>query len=315
MMRGPRAVFGLPAYRRIDTLARTLESLLTQTCRDLAIVIVDDGASRQLREVVASYAALDARISYESNPVRLGMVANWRKAFELGRRRFPGSEYFAWASDHDVWHPRWLEVLVSVLDADSRVVLAYPHGVRLYANGRRRIEGTFDTAGIAGRLPRLRRAATGVTAGNAIYGLFRAAALEQAGVFRPVLLPDRQVLLQLSLLGEFRQAPELLWYRDASRTFSRGRQRAMLFSRAAPLHTYLPVDLQHAGVLLLDLAWRGRGRPAFGRWKGAGYACALLWYALRSRLNRRHTWRRAARGRRLDGGRPAPAAATAWFCS
>ena len=41
------------------------------------------------------------------------MAGNWRRAFTLANERFKGFELFAWASDHDVWHPRWLEALVS----------------------------------------------------------------------------------------------------------------------------------------------------------------------------------------------------------
>ena len=41
------------------------------------------------------------------------MVRNWRKCFERARQEYPRSEYFAWVSDHDFWHPRWLEMLVA----------------------------------------------------------------------------------------------------------------------------------------------------------------------------------------------------------
>jgi hypothetical protein len=55
-------------------------------------------------------------------------------------------------------------------------------------------------------------------------------------VFRPVLLPDRQLLSALSLLGEFRQVPDVLWYREASGPFSHARQRQMFFPGRAPAH-------------------------------------------------------------------------------
>jgi glycosyltransferase involved in cell wall biosynthesis len=281
----PRVVFGMPAYNRPDAIARTLESLLSQSCDDLAVVVVDDGSSAEARAVVESYAAHDPRLIYEPNRARLGMVGNWRLAFERARALFPHSEYFAWASDHDVWHPRWLETLVAVLDADPHAVLAYPHCLRMYPHDRRLIHGSFDTAGVAAPGPRLKGTIVQLAAGNAIYGLFRAAALAQAGVFRPVLLPDRQVLSELSLLGEFRQVPDVLWYREASAAFSHTRQRQTFFAGRAPLHTWLPAGLQHAALLLWDFAVRGRGRPACGRLAAAWYAAALWWYSsARTRL-------------------------------
>jgi glycosyltransferase involved in cell wall biosynthesis len=293
----PRVVFGMPAYNRPDRLAQTLESLLSQTRDDFALVIVDDRPTPEVKAIVDTYAALHPRITHEPNPIRLGMVGNWRKAFERSRALYPDSEYFAWVSDHDVWHPRWLEMLTATLDADPRVVLAYPQVYRVYANNeRRRISDVVDTAGMSSREERLVRAATGMTAGNAIYGLFRARALEQAGVFRGVLLPDRQLIVELSLFGEFKLVPELLWYREVAGAFSYKRQREMFFPGGAPLYTHLPPIVQHFGVLVWDLGIRGRGRPAFGRVAALRYAAVHLFHTTRRELFRDDShWRGALR--------------------
>jgi glycosyltransferase involved in cell wall biosynthesis len=277
----PRVVFGVPAYNRPDALARTLESLLGQTDRDLAVVIVDDAPSPAVKAIVDAYAASDPRVVYEANPARLGMVGNWQRAFARSRALFPASRYFAWASDHDVWHPSWIETLVPALESDPSVVMAYPHAVRMYQHERRRLEGTFDTTQEPRRARRLRGTLNGLTAGNAIYGLFRASALERAGGFRAVLLPDRLLLSALSLLGSFRHVPDMLWYREASRVFTYQRQRDTFFAGRTPLHTYLPADVQHAAALAWTFGVCGAGRPAFGRLAGLGYAAAFFWYSLR----------------------------------
>jgi len=301
MTADPRVVFGMPAYNRPDMLARTLESFLSQTYSDFAIVVVDDCPSEEVRTIVETYSALHPRITYEPNAVRLGMIGNWRRAFERSREIYPGSEYFAWVSDHDIWHPRWLEVLVPILDEQPQVVLAYPRVLRVYAKGRRRMSNLFDTSGVTSREHRLRAVTTGMTAGNCIYGLFRTSALSQAGVFRPVLLPDRQVLVQLSLLGEFRHVPEFLWYREVAGVFSYKRQREMFFPERVPLHTYLPVNLQHFGVLVWDLGIRGCGRPAFGRLAGVWYAALQFWYSTKRQLLRDDApWRVAPRHTALE---------------
>lgn len=303
-MTAPRVVFGMPAYNRPDSLPRTLESLLGQTYTDFAIVIVDDSPSPAIRSIVEEYAKSDSRITYEANPVRLGMIGNWHRAFQRAQATFPDSVYFAWASDHDIWHPRWLEVLVPVLDEGPAVVAAYPHTIRVYKDGRRRrAPGAIETAGITAPHDRLRRTA-GMTAGNCIYGLFRARALAQAGVFRPVLMPDRQVLVQLSLLGEFCRVPDFLWYREVSDGFSYERQRRMFFPTHVPWHTYLPANVQHIGVLFWDCVVRGKGRPVFGRAAALRYTWLHPWYSAKRELLRRDArWRRfvsrTAVGRRL----------------
>jgi hypothetical protein len=146
------------------------------------------------------------------------------------------------------------------------------------------------TVGTTSRQQRLRIAITALTAGNGIYGLFRARALERAGVFRPVLLPDRQVLEALALLGTFQHVPEILWYREVAGRFSYGRQRQMFFPGRPPVHTHLPAALQHCGVLLWDFGVRGRGRPDFGRLTGVRYALVQLWYATMRSLLRKEAW-------------------------
>ncbi len=42
----------MPAYNRPDALPRVLESLLSQTCQDFALVIVDDAPSDRIRDIV-----------------------------------------------------------------------------------------------------------------------------------------------------------------------------------------------------------------------------------------------------------------------
>jgi glycosyltransferase involved in cell wall biosynthesis len=306
----PRVVFGMPAYNRPDTLAAVLECLLSQTRRDFVILIVDDAPSTEVSSIVETYAAIDSRIRYEANPVRLGMIGNWRKAFDRARTLYPASEYFAWVSDHDIWHPRWLEVLSRELDEHPEVVLAYPQMQRVFARDRRVITRRFDTTAMTNPSSRRRAAAREMTAGNCVYGLFRSSSLAQAGVFRPVLMPDRQVLVELSLLGRFRHVPEVLWYREVAGVFSFRRQRRMFFAGHTPLYTYLPANLQHFGVLVWDLVLRGAGRPAIGRAAGSWYALQQLWYStLRELLRNDASWRlmlRAWRGLPPPIERPSP---------
>lgn len=294
MKPSPRVVLGMPAYKRPDTLPRTLESLLSQTLQDFALVIVDDAPSPQTRAIVEAYAGRFAPITYEANAKRLGMIGNWRRVFQRARQLYPESEYFAWVSDHDLWHARWLERLVTELGSHPDVVLAYSLHVQITATGVRMSakKKAFETFGISHRAERLYRSARYMLSGDMIYGLLRARALEAAGVFRPVITPDRQVLLALSLFGQFRQVPEVLWYREFLRGFDVERQRKAFFPDHVPIYAYLPPHLQHCATLLWDFAIRGRGRPAFGRMAGLQYAARQLWWSCARDLVRpRSDWR------------------------
>ena len=291
-MSEPRVVLGLPAFNRPDTFVRTLESLYSQTRRDFALVVVDDGRSDETRAIVESFARDYPHVHYETHDRRLGMVGNWRKVFERARALYPAAPYFAWVSDHDLWHARWLAELVAVLDTHPDVVLAYPEHIRMLPERSEIARTGFETLGVTSRAARISRSARRMLAGNMIYGLMRADALAAAGVFRAVITPDRQVLLALSLFGQVRQVPEVLWYREMLREFDIERQRQVFFPDGAPFYAYLPTQLQHFGVLAWDFAVLGKGRPRFGRVAGLGCALIQLWQSsLRTLTLPKSEWR------------------------
>ena len=243
-------VFGIPIYRPGRHLHEALESLLAQSLDGVAFVVADDGSDEDALALIESCSGGDPRLTYQPNERRLGLVGNWRRTFELARSLHPGARYFAWGSDHDAWHPRWAERLVAELEAAPEAVLAYPRNCLIDEDGRvLREPWSFDTAGIVDVRKRLVAACRGMLAGEMVYGLYRADALEQAGVLRDVLLPDRLLLTELSLQGEFRQVPEILWYRRRTARPTRRRQRATLFEHGPPAYARLPWWVVHAVAL------------------------------------------------------------------
>jgi glycosyltransferase involved in cell wall biosynthesis len=275
----PRVIIGSPLFNHADHFREAIESVLGQTFTDFALVLVDDVSSDETPEIAREYVERDARVSYVKNEKRLGLVDNSRKAFAIARRRHPEAEYFAWTSDHDLWHPRWLQQLVDVLEADRHVVLAYPLNRRIGPAGEllKRKPWRFDTAGVTNRWTRLRSGIREMRAGNMVYGLYRVAAIERAGVYRKVVVPDRLLIAELSLYGEFRQVPEVLWFRRwYGRLFSLERQRASFFPNGRPFYAYCPWWISHAVSLFHTLTIRGVGTPDVSRIAGAGVAVQYL---------------------------------------
>ena len=270
-------VIGAPLYNRADYLPKALDSLLAQTYSDFALILVDDASSDETSEIARRYAAADGRLIYRRNTTRLGLVRNWSNLFGLARELYPGAEYFAWASDHDLWHPRWLSALVSQLERYPEVVFVYPQNLRISETDEPlRDPWSFDTFGIVNRWERFRTATLGPKAGDRTYGLYRVETLARTGLLRPILLPDNLMQSELALYGQSKQVPEVLWYRRFEGTFSRARQRRSFFPDGPPLHSYLPWTLTHTGALLYDFGVRGLGRPTIGRLSGVGYALGYL---------------------------------------
>jgi glycosyltransferase involved in cell wall biosynthesis len=261
----PRVIIGSPLYNHAKDFREAIESILGQTYSDFALVLVDDCSTDATPEIAREYAKLDSRVTYLANPQRLGLVDNARHAFAVARERHPDAEYFAWASDHDLWHPRWLQELVETLDRHPEVVLAYPLNRRIGPSGEllARKPWSFDTFGITDSWKRLNLSIIKMSAGNMVYGLYRVPLLARAGVYRRVLVPDRLLMTELAVYGQFKQVPEVLWFRRwYGRIFSLGRQRKTFFPRGRPLYMYAPWWMSHGVSLFWTFGVQKQGMPA-----------------------------------------------------
>ena len=269
---------GLPSFSGAAYVEQAIASLRAQTYGDFVVACTDDASTDGTPDILERHAAEDPRIQVQRSATRRGMVDNWIAAYRFARELSPSMRYFAWASDHDIWHPRWLELLVAELEAHPEAALAYPLEVAITADGEQfRRPWRFDTAGMTRVRPRFVSATVGIKPGSAVYGLHRADLVERCGVFYPTVFPDRVLIEQLAIIGEFRQVGEVLWQR---RYFSREesirtRQMRVLFRGPRPLHTRLPFPLVHCALLTWFVLVRGSTRPEVGR---ARAMSLVLWY-------------------------------------
>jgi glycosyltransferase involved in cell wall biosynthesis len=268
----PRVIIGSPLFNHAKDFREAIESILGQTFTDFALVLVDDCSTDETAAIAREYVDLDRRVSYQLNEQRMGLVDNARRSFDLARARYPDAEYFAWASDHDLWHPRWLQELVDALDRHPDVVLAYPLNRRIGPAGEvlARRPWAFDTFGITDSWKRLRLSIRQMSAGNMVYGLYRVDLLARAGVYRRVLVPDRLLMTELAVYGQFKQVPQVLWFRRwYGRIFSLDRQRKSFFPGGRPLYMYAPWWMSHGVSLFWTFGVEQRGLPAVTRTAGA----------------------------------------------
>src|SRR5262245_727065 len=268
----PRVIIGSPLFNHAKDFREAIESILAQTYSDFALILVDDCSTDETPAIAREYAALDSRVTYLANDTRLGLVDNARRAFEEARQRHPDAEYFAWASDHDLWHPRWLQELVDVLDRHAEVVLAYPLNRRIGASGEilARKPWAFDTFGIMDSWKRLSVSIRQMSAGNMVYGLYRVPLLARAGVYRRVLVPDRLLMTEVAVYGQFKQVPQVLLFRPwDGRIFRLGPQRKSFCPKGRPLYMYAPWWMSHGVSLFWTFGVEQQGLPAVTRSAGA----------------------------------------------
>lgn len=130
--RTPAISIALCTFNGRHFLAEQLDSLLAQTFRDFEIVAQDDGSTDGTRELLAEYAARDARLRVTLNARTLGLNRNFEAAFR--RCRAPT---IAPCDQDDRWAPEKLDVLAAALAAQPRAVLAYCDSDLIDAQGRR----------------------------------------------------------------------------------------------------------------------------------------------------------------------------------
>jgi len=258
---GARVVLGMTLYNNATHLRGALDSLLAQTYSNFLLILLDDASSDETESIAREYAARDPRIRYHRHAQRRAMIATWREVAVMAGEVCPGAPYFAWVSDHDCWHPRWLETMVAELARDPDLVLAYPITRRIESDTGAELDKgprLFETAGypdVRDRWSYFCRHVVG--SGDMVYGLMRVDALRQAGTFRTVLRPDRLLIAELTLIGRIRQVPEVLWFRRQSAATSVSRQQHTLVLPGERPRWFGALPwLQHARVI-----WREYVQP------------------------------------------------------
>lgn len=267
-------VIGMPVYNGEAHIQEALESLLSQTHRRFELLVVDDGSSDRSWDLIGRYVD-DPRVRVARNETRLGLVANWQRTFRWAEELRPGLEYFAWASDHDVWHPRWLASLLDRLESRPDAVAAFPQVGRIHERGTglRRDNPPAETVGVDDPWERAEMAWEAGAFGSRVYGLFRARALVRCGVFRTVYVPDRLLLVEMAIQGPFCEVDDVLWLKRVTATPSLERQRASFFPGGRPpLGLRLPWWAPHVTALYWSLGVRGTGLPQLSRRRGRAFA-------------------------------------------
>ena len=111
----------IPNYNHAKYLPARIESVLNQTWKNIEVFILDDCSPDNSREVIDEYAGLDNRIKVVYNQANSGSTfKQWNKGIGLAR-----GKYIWIAESDDAAEDSFLSVLVSELEKDEEVVLAY----------------------------------------------------------------------------------------------------------------------------------------------------------------------------------------------
>jgi glycosyltransferase involved in cell wall biosynthesis len=259
----PRVSIGVPVYNGEQYIRHTLDCLLAQTCRDIEIIVTDNGSTDSTPRIVKDYAARDARIRFVSNGSNLGPARNYNRCLELAR-----GEYFKWNPADDVCAADFVEKCVNVLDADPSVVLAHTRTTMIDAGGAEIIrydyELDLDDPRACVRFARMVNVDHHAHGAHELYGVMRTGLLRTTPGMRTHVRGDSVLLARLLLLGRFRRIEEHLFFnrdhadrssRNLARRAVRNGSRLSCYLGCGPLP---PAEWWDPGL---------RGRIVFPEWR------------------------------------------------
>jgi glycosyltransferase involved in cell wall biosynthesis len=109
MPKSPLVSVIIPAYNAAAFIRHTLVSVLSQTYRNIEVIVVDDGSQDQTSRIVNSIAARDDRVTLLRQPNK-GVAA----ARNLGIEKSKG-EYISPIDADDIWYPQKIEKQVQYM--------------------------------------------------------------------------------------------------------------------------------------------------------------------------------------------------------
>ena len=106
----------MATYNGARTIRASIDSILSQTCRDLELIVADDGSTDSTVALLESIA--DSRLRVLRNPANIGVVASRNRCFEHAR-----APAVAMLDHDDLSAPTRLARQLAYLDANPATVL------------------------------------------------------------------------------------------------------------------------------------------------------------------------------------------------
>jgi glycosyltransferase involved in cell wall biosynthesis len=192
----------LPTYNRAHLLGHAIRSVLSQTHRNLELIVVDDNSKDHTPEVARAFD--DPRVHYVRNEHNLKLPGALNKGFALARGRF-----LTWTSDDNLYAGDAIERMVAALE-DGGCDLVFAD----YFDFLRHDEKTGEPIEPKRvRLPDVLRLEQGNSVGACF--LYTRAVYERIGDYDPelFLVEDYDYFIRIQKQGfSIRHIPEPLYY-------------------------------------------------------------------------------------------------------
>jgi glycosyltransferase involved in cell wall biosynthesis len=239
----------IPAHNAEVFINKTINAVISQTYRNLEVLVVDDGSTDDTSRIVESFVKRDHRIILVQQQ-QSGVAA----ARNVGIGRSSG-EFIAPLDADDVWHPRNIEKQVlCLLDGGPLVGLIYGWSVVIDEDSI--FTGDFIAWNIEGYVFQTLLARNFL--GNASASLIRRTCFDKVGLYDCKFFrgnaqgcEDWDMYLRIAQQYEFRVVPEfLIGYRRVKNSMSHN------YERMKKSHSMLMSNIDSACSRIPDIFFR-----------------------------------------------------------
>jgi glycosyltransferase involved in cell wall biosynthesis len=130
----------VPCYRYGRFLRECVESVLTQSLRDVRVLIIDDASPDNTPEVAADLAARDSRVTFVRHVVNKGHIATYNEGID-----WASADYMLLLSADDYLLPGALSRAVALMEAHPEVGFSFGKVIELRGNeGKLNLPNTID---------------------------------------------------------------------------------------------------------------------------------------------------------------------------
>lgn len=205
----PKVSIVSPTYNHEKYVAKTIQSLLTQTFQDFELIITDDASTDNNIEEILKFQ--DSRITLLRNESNQGITATSARCWQHAQ-----GEYLLGLATDDVCEPNMLEILVNHLDRHPEVIAAFGLASFIDDDGGL-ISGGWTDIGVGqDRYTHLRQLFRLEHPFCSISGMYRCDVLRKLGYFPPYLRQanDMSHFIRLLFYGPMSILPDrILRYR------------------------------------------------------------------------------------------------------
>lgn len=193
----------IPAYNAERFIAKTLESVINQTYKNIEVLVVDDGSSDRTAEIVIQIVHVDSRVRLLYQP-NSGVAAARNLAIQHAK-----GEFIAPIDADDIWHPSNIEKQLNcMLQLGLQVGVVYAWSLDI--DEKNLPTGKYRASLIQGKVNKT--LICHYFLGNGSCSLIRRSCLEKIGKYNADLkgCEDWDLYLRISEYYEFRVIPEFL---------------------------------------------------------------------------------------------------------